>query len=87
MFCGDGVESVGVAGSLLHVYVCVWGGGGVEMDMGCMCVWGGGMERNVCTCMLCVLQYSCYRSLRDDVMHYVMCCHMTWRCYAHTCHF
>ena len=89
MFCGDGVGFVGVAGSLLHVYVCVFGGGGRGDGNGHgvhVCMWGG-MERNVCTCMLCVLQYSCYRSLCDDVMHYVMCCHMTQRCYAHTCHF
>ena len=54
MFCGDGVESVGVAGSLLHLYVCVWGGGDGNGHGVHGCMWGGwkGMCVHVC-CVFC----------------------------------
>ena len=59
MFCGDGVESVGVAGSLLHVYVCVLGGGGGGGKGGwkwtwCACVYVGGGWKGMCVHVCCV---------------------------------
>ena len=78
MFCDDGVGSVGVAGSLLHVYiyvcvcVCVCRGGGEDGGRGDekkndVCVGGGGCEKE-CMYMYVVFCSSCYRSSCDDVM-------------------